>query len=321
MRHKTITLTIAFSIFLAVSSTATATVVSIKLTADALGLGTDDVNKGGTVDPDIVGKLITSSTTGVGSILTIQTDGKAGPGTALAPLFVTVTAETHLDTVSGLPSPNDYLAGVIYITKEHADLPDGRKEGLGVRAFKVDPTTGLRLFDGGQAQLERIEGSKHVSGGTGPTAYDSSDPNGAPHVDEHVKFDFNNPAHIVSAQSVEVLLSDYDPTDIIDLHIELISGGSIDLIFMQTTDTNGGGDAIFEEIGDKLWKLKFAPLDQLSAGDKVDYFTIRANDDDPQDPRGTAEHFFITGITAVPEPATMGLLGLGTIAMLRRRRI
>jgi len=293
---------------------ANAAVVSVKLTANALGLGSDNLNSGGTVDPDVPG-LYTSPTTGEGSVLQVQVDGLAGPGSALNPLLVTITAQTRLDTVSGLPSSHDYQAGVLFISKEAADLPDGRKEGIGVRAFTVDGPTGLREIDS-KSGLAKIEGSKHVSGGTGPTSYDSGDPNGPPHVDEAVYFDFN-PAWIVNAQSVEVLLSEFDPTDIIDLHIERTSAADIDLMFLQTTNT-----AIFEEIGDKLWKLKFAGLPQLGPADLVERFSIAADDNKPGDPHDTAEHFFVTGlkVDAVPEPATMSLMVIGLCILRLRRR-
>ena len=99
--------------------------LGIKLTAQGLGLGSSDINRHGTVDPDMPG-LYTSPTTGQGSVLTIQTDGLAGPGTAANPLLVTVTAGTHLDTVFDLPPwPHDYHAGILFISDEEDDLPDG----------------------------------------------------------------------------------------------------------------------------------------------------------------------------------------------------
>jgi len=280
-------------------------------------------NKSHTVDDDVPGKLITSPTTGEGSILYIQTDGKAGTGTTANPLWVTVTAQTRLD-VTGLPTTaHDYQAGVLYISKESSDRPDGAKEGLGVRAFEVDVVNLERKIDpgSGSAMLAEIEGSKDVSGGTEPYL-DLADRiaagklNKAPHVDEAVIFDFN-PQFYVDALSVEVLLSEFDPTDIVDLHIELTSGSTFDFGFLQTTDTS-----IFEQVDltyDKLWKLKFSGLSGLKPGDLIDNFIIRANDDDPLNPSGTAEHFLITGFTAVPEPATVVLLGLGALILRRRR--
>jgi len=319
-RAGTLVTVLASALLLIGAGWAQAAPISIKLTSDALGLGSSDINKGKeTVDPDMPGKLITSPTTGEGSILTIQKSGLAGSGTGSDPLWVTVTAKTHLDTVN-YPlfggDPRDYQAGVIYISKESSDLPDGKKEGLGVRAFKVD-SAGMRTYKGGLAELIEVEGSKPVSGGTGPDTFDPPNRNGAPHVDEAVIFDFN-PQFYVDALSVEVLLSEFDLTDIVDLHIELTSGPALDFYFLQTTDTN-----IFEQVGvdkDKLWKLKFSGLGGLGAGDFVDYFAISANDDNPQNPSGTAEHFLITGMTAVPEPATLALLGLGALILRRRRR-
>ncbi|GAF84196.1 unnamed protein product, partial [marine sediment metagenome] len=303
----------------------------IKLTSEALGLGNSDINKGKTVAPDVPG-FITSPTAGQGSILTVQSDGKAGIGTTV-PVLVTITAQTRLDTLFGLPSSHDYHAGVLFISKEKKDLPDGKKEGLGVRAFKVDETTGLRELDSqkkhkkkgkkepDKSGLAKIEGSKHVSGGTSDDTYDWRKPNGAPHVDEAVLFDFN-PQFYADALSVEVLLSEFDPTDIVDLHIELTSGSTFDFGFLQTTDTS-----LFEQVGadkDKLWKLKFSGIDQLQTGDLIQNFTIFAVDDDPLNPRGTAEHFWVTGMTVdaelIPEPATVLLLGFGSLALLRKRR-
>lgn len=317
-RARTLLAVLALAVILGGAGHAQAVPISIKLTADALGLGSSDINKGDTVDPDMPG-FITSTTTGKGSILTIQTDGLAGPGTAANPLFVTVTARTRLDTVN-YPlfggDPRDYQAGIIYISKESDKTPDGRDEGLGVRAFTVDGATGLREFDDGSG-LAKIEGSKDVSGGTGPDTYYPLKPNGPPHVDESVTFDFV-PQFYANALSVEVLLSKFDPSDIIDLHIDLMSGPDIYLEFLQTTDTS-----IFEQVDptyDKLWKLKFSGLSGLKPGDLIDNFTIRANDDEPWNPRGTAEHFLITGFTAVPEPATVVLLGLSSLSLILRRR-
>ena len=283
----------------------------IKFTTNAMGLGSADLNDGGVVDPDIAGKFVTSPTTGQGSILSIQQSGLAGSGTILDPLFVTVTAKTHLDTLTGLPSPNDYQAGVIYITKENNGLPDGRDEGLGVRAFTVNGPTGLRTFSGG---LAKIEGSKEVSGGTGPAAYDSGDSNGAPHVDEAVWFEFASP--YVVAHDTAVLVSEFETTDRIDLHLETLSG-TFDVAFTGPADTS-----LFESLGDSVYKVKFSGVPGLSTTDILQRFSIRALDDDPAHPRGTAEHFLISGMetTVAPEPATLALLGAGVAAALAARR-
>jgi hypothetical protein len=296
------------------ASDAWSTPISIKLTADGLGLGNADINKGGQIDLayEILGTFWTGDT-GVGSTLNIQRSGTAGPGTTDDPLFVTLTAQTHLDTLYGLPtSPHDYLAGVIYISKESTHTPDGRDEGIGVRAFKVDQY-GLRTFSQGAAQLE---GSKDVSGGTGPDTFVPGDPNGAPHVDEGVMFDYAVP---VIGRSIEIMLSKFESTDIVDLHIERTVGEAIDLTFLQTADTD-----LFEQIGgegDKLWKLKFSAASiGLGADDMVTSFIVRANDDNPLVPSGTAEHFLITGATAeIPAPATLWWLLIGGATALRRR--
>jgi hypothetical protein len=311
----------ALAVLLVVTGPVQAVPISIKLTAEGLGLGNSDINKGKKVDPDISG-FFTSSTPGEGSVLNIQTDGLAGPGTLTDPLLLTVTARSRLDTLFGLPSsPHDYQAGVIYISKESDRTPDGRDEGLGVRAFKVDGPTGLREIDCGSG-LAKIEGSKEVSGGTGPDTYDPLQPNGAPHVDEAVNFNFDDSLFYVNAMSVEVFLSKFSPSDIIDLRIDLTSGPDIYLQSLQTTDTS-----IFEQVDpayDKLWKLKFSDIPQLLTNDLIDNFEICAIDDNPLEPSGTAEHFLISGITVdaapVPEPATVALLGLGCLLLLRRSK-
>ena len=331
-RVRTLVATLAMVVLLCAAGGAQAIPVSIKLTSDALGLGNSDINKGKTVAPDVPG-FITSPTTGQGSILTVQSDGKAGIGTTV-PVLVTITAQTRLDVTEDLPQwPNDYHAGIIFISKEKNDLPDGKKEGLGVRSFKVDETTGLRELDSkkkhkkkgkkkpDKSGLAKIEGSKHVSGGTSDDTYDWLKPNGAPHVDEAVIFDFN-PQFYADALSVEVLLSEFDATDVINLHIELTSGSTFDFDFLQTTDTS-----LFEQAGadkDKLWKLKFSGIGQLQTGDLIQNFTLFAIDDDPLNPRGTAEHFWVTGMTIdaelIPEPATICLLAFGAVLLRRRKK-
>ncbi|MHC4337344.1 MAG: PEP-CTERM sorting domain-containing protein [Planctomycetota bacterium] len=317
----TLLVLLALVVLLAATRPAQAVPISIKLTAEGLGLGNSDINKEKTVDPDISG-FFTSSTPGEGSVLNVQTDGFAGPGTLTDPLLLTVTAQSRLDTLFGLPSsPHDHQAGVIFISKESNRTPNGRDEGLGVRAFKVDGATGLREIDGCSG-LAKIEGSKDVSGGTGPDTYDTLKPNGAPHVDEAVNFNFNDSLFYVNAMSVEVFLSKFSPSDIIDLHLDLTSGPDIYLQSLQTIDTS-----IFEQVDpahDKLWKLKFSGISQLLTNDLIDSFEICAIDDNPLEPSCTAEHFLISGITVnatpVPEPTTVALLGLGCLLLLRRSK-
>src|SRR5207247_155918 len=126
------------------------------------------------------------------------------------------------------PSPNDYHAGILYVSKESTNLPEGRDEGLGVRAFTVfggsGPTGGLRVLDAATGRA-RIEGSKEVSGGTGAPAYDPASPNGAPHVDEEATFTFD-PSVSVGASTLLVVLSKFGEADVLDLTVVLGSGAT-----------------------------------------------------------------------------------------------
>jgi hypothetical protein len=296
---------------------AQAGVISVKLTTDALGLGSTEVNKNKVVDPDVCGKIWTSTNVGEGSILNVQQTGLAGSGVAGDPLLVTITSATHLDTMTGLPAGNDYQAGVIYLTTENTSQPDGKDEGLGVRAFAVVGPTGLREIDAASGR-PKIEGSKEVSGGTGPVAYEA-DPNGPPHVDESATFDFN-PAVPVYADKTVVRLSKFELTDKIDLHILLASGTTFDFSFVGTENTS-----LFDAVdaGAKVWDVRFDGVSGIGPTDVLSSFTVRAIEDEPADPNpnGTAEHFLITGFTTdpVPEPASCALLVVGLLAFLVRR--
>jgi hypothetical protein len=278
--------------------------VSVKLTTNALGLGTSEFNGGTSVSADVAGKIITSPVTGQGSILTVQRSGVAGPGTPADPLLVTITARTHLDTVSGLPASHDFTAGVIYLSVESSQLPDGADEGLGVRAFTVSNTTGIRTLDA--SNRARIEGSKEVSGGTGPTAFvPGGSNNGPPHVDEDVLFTFN-PALNVKADTVEIVLSKFESTDRIDLEVALASGVTTTLLFEGTANT-----ALFQAISAtaKVWKVRIAGVPGVGPLDILRTVRVRAVDDRPSSPSGTAEHFLISGIRGDLVPCPVVLLG------------
>lgn len=310
-----------------VVTSANASLVSFTFTTEALGLGTQDINKGGSVSPDRSG-IFTSTTPGQGSVLQVQTSGLAGPGTDIDPLLFTVTAQTRLDTLYGIPS-DDYRAGILYISNQDSHTPDGAKEGLGVRAFTVDSITGLRRYH--QNGLAVIQGNKHISGGTGLATY-LLQPNGPPHVDESIRFDFNSNSY-VKARSIDVLLSDVKTTSKgkgngkgatpgqakLDLHIQLTSGQTVDISSVQLD--NSPLTHQVDPSYDKLWSLSFAEIANLGANDYIDHFEIRAIDPlISGQAKKTAEHFLITGFTGTiaPEPATILLLTVGALFLRRR---
>lgn len=312
---------------------ASAVPISIVLEAGALGNigpgGTNTtVNDGSTLDTPITGKLELGGPvgSGLGTVLYVQTDGKAGKGTALAPLFVTLTARSHLDNTGAI---GDFQAGNFYITPSDGTVKDN---GLGVRPFTVNETTGLR--DTGNNP--RIEGSKEVSGGTDPTDF-ATRGNGAPHVDERVLFDFAQP---VLGKSINVVLTKFDATgtnggmngseDIFDLIISRV--GLPDIVLNSVRKSVPPGAAMLTYIGaaaDMVVNVNFdglVGLGILGATDLVTSFSIRANDDNPSSPAGTAEHFLIDGLTAegpkVPDGgSTIALLGLALMLLPAAKRL
>lgn len=285
--------------------------VSVKLTSNALGLGTNDLNAGSTVSADIAGKFITSSTTGQGSVLYIQANGKAGMGDASNPLLATVTANSYLDYISGVPSLSDVYAGIIYMSKENSTNPDGVNEGLGVRAYTVN-NQGLRTFYKG---LAKIEGSKEVSGGTGPTIWDPKDPNGAPHVDEQLNFAFNQG---VFAKNLTFTVTSLEKTDKIDLTVTTLGGMTYNKLINPVSDS-----AFFTQLGTSSQKTYVLNTAAFGLGDELlSNAVLRAVDPNPLAPKSTAEHFLVSGFSAqpVPEPGILVLAGLGGLAALKRRR-
>ena len=140
--------------------------VAVTFNSVELGLGAGPINDGkdgeAVVDADVSGLVTGAVGSGIGSVLSVQESGVAGPGTLLDPLMLTVTARSHLDTL--IPAWPDWNAGVLYIT-EDKDSDIGKDEGLGVRAFTIDPATGERVLEPTTGRA-RIEGSKEISGGT-----------------------------------------------------------------------------------------------------------------------------------------------------------
>jgi hypothetical protein len=318
--------------------------ISIEFTTDGLGLtlapgetkGINQQANGSLVEADRVGQLVTSTAANVGSVLTIQDNGLAGLGTGANPLLVTLTARSYLDIQENLPPNYDIHAGVISLTTNN---PDIAKEGLGVRAFGIDtdiasPNYGKRYNDGA-GNVFQMEGSKEVSGGADYTDWndfvlrnDVPPDNSPPHVDEDVKFDFNNSEFSMAADSIKVLLtkitagSDHDPFDLsITLTINLVGGEVIEESYDYLSDAldvfslyDGYDDVIVVDFSGASLGLK--------PSDIIDSFIIGAQDDIADPVRGTDEHFLINSleVTAVPEPASICALSMGALFLLRKRR-
>jgi hypothetical protein len=317
----------AVVIALTCGQSAVAVPISVELTANALGLGTADLNDGGTVDPDQVG-FITSPTTGQGSILKIEQDGTAGNGTVPNPLMLTVTAKTRLDN---FPSTNDYQAGILYITRKEGGSPDPKDEGLGVRCFTVlgaqgnPANNGLRQIDGGTGRA-KIEGSKEVSGGVDEKHPNiPNDPNGPDHVDEIVNFDFNNAGMLPSADSVIVTLTKFKPgEDYLNLHLDYGVSSTLDLLGLNTASTG-----LFTNLGGDVWNLDFGAINAflgssaIAASDVLKKFSITS----VERPNDEKSHFLIHGmsfdyvtVAAEPSSCVLALASLPLVRLTRRRR-
>ncbi len=335
-----------------------ASALKIILTSDALGLGSNDINHGknGTaVEADRPGKLVTDLSPNAGSVLTIQMDTKAGPGTPSNKLLVTITTQTHMDVETGVPAGADFQGGVIALTNHNTTKDETAKEGLGVRAFGIDfvpgsPTHGRRYSDpnfvGDNGHGFQMEGSKEVSGGVAQESWDMTTgtdwerfidhqpevpDNKPPHVDELVKFDFNDQELAIPAWGTTFELTKVTagsgPLDLgVELAIRLIDGREVLRSYAALSDASdvfslkdGYSDVVIVSLN--------GPSLGLLGTDLVDWVMIRAIDDVADDPKGTDEHFLIGGFSLaggepgpIPEPATMSLLALGAVAALRRKR-
>jgi len=334
-------LLVASGLAVALGSHANAAVTSITLTTDALGLGSTDINyakNGSAVEDDRPGKLVTSSVQNIGSVLTIQTDNLAGPGTLTEPLLATVTARTYMDVTNNLPGGADIYAGVITLTADSGALED---DGLGLRAFGIDTTNGSPNFgkryqnpayvSAGNPNGYQMEGSKEVSGGVDTTDFNDwvgGQPgipnNEPPHVDEDVTFDINDAELEVDVDSVSVLLTNIKAGSdnlfdlAVDLTVNLVGGGT----FFSTYERVGDFPGIFSQFGsDDIIEIDFSGLGLTG---NVDNFTIGARDDPADAPKETDEHFLINGFTVdavpVPEPASAALVAAGLGLALGRRR-
>jgi hypothetical protein len=316
---------------LLVSMPAFATPVTILLNTDALGLGATDINYAGNnspVEADRAGKLVTSTTANVGSVLYVQDNNLAGLGTVANPLLATITTRSHLSVQNNLPAGYDLHAGVITLTND-ADAID--KTGLGVRAFAIDtagtpgsnPNFGKRyvnqtfLNDGDNETGFQMEGSKEISGGDGLDDFfdfvgDNGVPptNNPPHVDEDVTFDINDGAVMVEVGSIDVLLTKVKagsgPLDLaLNLSLTVVGDANV---YSTTFAALSSYPSVFQILdamdSDKdeavvmdFNGLDFAGLWGLASTDKVDSFTIGAREDPADGLRETDEHFLISAFS------------------------
>ena len=294
---------------------ASATAVSVNFTAPQLGLGDFAINRGSTIDPDMPG-FVTSYDGGPGSILTIQTNGLAGDGTDEHPVFLTVTAKGHTNSLFGSFGSDDYRRGVIYIPGKAKKKKHGDDEGLGVRSRKVTVSA-----MGSERSSVKIVGSKEVSPGRDHGWSFGSYSNWSRYDGEQINFEFA-PGSYADVMTLGLRLNKLKKSDVFGLRIELADGADIDLTSLQVS--NAG---VFEEIGNgrKMFKLNFSGIEGLNSGDMITGFSIGAGVVAQKDKAYTASHFLVAGLDyipmqPVPEPATAAILGMGVMFMFVRKK-
>ncbi len=310
------------AVMLYLAAAAIAAPINISFTGDGLfGAGTGKVNRdgnGSAVEADRPGQLVTSTAANVGSILTIQSNGVAGPGDAVNPLLMTVTARSHTSVdPTNAPAGYDYMGGVIALSSHNYTKDESGKEGMGVRAFGIDldPASaryGMRYENAAYVPVNthgfQMEGSGDVSGGypwiekvggkhDPDIPHETIDwdtflanskgpiPNNTPpHVNEDVSFDINDGQMALAANSVIVILTNInagsDEMDLsIDLTINLVGGGVIQRTYNYLSDAPNA------------FSLVPNPGDPGKMYDKMVQFNfgqIRIGDDDADDDSGDA---------------------------------
>lgn len=343
---------VCFSILIVSSVAIAVPTTSIMLNTGALGLGSTEINyakNDNAVEADVDG-LYMDTANNKGSVLTIREDGTAGTAVVGNQNLVTVTTRSRLSVQTGLPTGYDIHGGVITLSKNETDLA---KEGLGVRAFGIDTKEGSNNYGKRYVNPDfvsvnghgfQMEGSKEVSGGVDPVtsweAYVKDNPdvpvNNPPHVNEDVKFDFNDALFSVKADSLTVILTkigggivDNDPFNLgLDLTIELKDGTKLSQSLGNLYDGDDPieGFSLFDGHDDIL-AINFDGVFGLSEGDVIDYVIVGARDDTADDPKETDEHFLINGLTFtttnVPAPGSLllGSLGALSVSWIRKRKM